>query len=217
MVLCRIPYLLKSKNESLRLKIHVGELEVVQNTNYSGVQIDNVLDWKDHIKVTYSKISKAIGFLKHAKPFLPELKTLYTGVIEPHFCYCCLVWGCSGVTEIYQLQKLQNGAARIVSGISFDMEVGWKTIDQLITSETNIMVYNSLHELAPQYMCKLFTRTSQLASRCLRNTLTDLKLPKKSWKTGQKCFSFRGAKAWNDLFAEGKLASSLASFKKNFA
>ena len=42
------------------------------------------------------------------------------------------------------------------------------------------MVYKSLHELAPQYMCNLFTRVSQLASRCLRNTLTDLRLRKKS-------------------------------------
>ena len=75
------------------------------------------------------------------------------------------------------------------------------------------MVYKSLHVLAPQYLCNLFTRASQLASRCLRNTLTDLRLPKKSSKTGQKCFSFRGAKAWNDLSAEGKLTSSLACFE----
>ena len=181
------------------------------------------MEWKEHIKVTSSKASKAVGFLRHAKPFLPEetLKTLYTGIIEPHFRYCCLVWGCSGVTEINQLQKLRNRAARIVTGSSFDTpcqplikELGWKTIDQLITSETNIMVFKSLHELAPQYMCNLFTRAPQLTSRYLRNTLTDLRLPKKNSKTGQKCFSFRGAKAWNDLSAEGKLTSSLASFKK---
>ena len=214
---------LKSKNESLRLKIHVDELEVVQKTKYLGIQIDNSLDWKVHIKVTLSKVSKAVGFLRHAKPFLPEeiLKTLYTGIIEPHFCYCCLVWGCSGVTEMNQLQKLENRAARIVTGSSFDTpcqplikELGWKTIDQLITSEANIMVFKSLHELAPQYMCNLLTRASQLTSRYLRNTLTDLRLPKQNSKTGQKCFSFRGAKAWNDLPAEGKLTSSLASFKK---
>ena len=211
---------LKSKNESLRLKIHVDELEVVQKTEYLGVQIDNSLDWKEHIKVISSKVSKAVGFLRHAKPFLPEetLKTLYTRIIEPHFRYCCLVWGC----EINQSQKLQNRAARIVTGSSFDAPcqplikvLGWKTIDQLITSETNIMVFKSLHELAPQYMCNLFTRASQLTSRYLRSTLTDLRLPKKNSKTGQKCFSFRGAKAWNDLSAEGKLTSSLASFKKS--
>ena len=32
---------LKSKNESLRLKIHEDELEVVQKTKYLAVQIDN--------------------------------------------------------------------------------------------------------------------------------------------------------------------------------
>ena len=113
---------LKCKNESLRLKIHVDELDVLQKTKYLGEKIDNSLDWKEHIKVTSSKVSKALWFLRHAKPFLPEetLKTLYTGIIESHFCYCCLAWGCSGVTEINQLQKLQNRAARIITGRSFD-------------------------------------------------------------------------------------------------
>ena len=63
--------------------------------------------------MTTSKVSKVLGFLKHAKSFLPEeiLRILYTGIVEPHFRYCCLVWGCTGVTEINQLQKLQNCAA----------------------------------------------------------------------------------------------------------
>ena len=108
---------LKSKNESLRLKILVEELEVVL-----GVQIDDSLDLKEHIRVTSSKVSKAVGFLRYAKSFLSEeiRRTSYTGIIEPHFRYCCLVWGCTGVTENNQLQKLQNRAARIVTGSSFD-------------------------------------------------------------------------------------------------
>ena len=113
---------LKNKNESLKLKIRDNELEVVQNTKFLGVQIDNSLDWKEHIKTVSSKVSKAIGFLKHAKSFLPEetLKTLYTGIVEPRFHYCCSVWGCCGMTEISQLQKVQNRAARIVTGSNFD-------------------------------------------------------------------------------------------------
>ena len=98
--------------------------------------------------------------------------------------------------------------------LGYIKELRWKTIDQLITSETNIMVYKSLHELAPQYMCNLFTRASQLTSWCLRNTLTDLRLHKKSSKTGQQWFSFRGAKTWNGLSVEGKLASPLTIFLK---
>ena len=128
-----------------------------------------------------------------------------------------------GMTEINQLQKLQNCAARIVTGSSFDSQgrhlikkLGWKTIDELIASESNIMVFKSLHELARRYMCNIFTKTSQLTSRNLRNTATDLRVPKKNSKNGQKCFSFRGARAWNGLTAECKQASSLYNFKQCF-
>ena len=167
---------LLNQGESLKLKIQDKELEVVQKSKYLGVQIDNTLDWKGHITTVSSKVSRGIGFLKHAKTFLPEetLRTMYTGIMEPYFGYCCSVWGCCGVTEINQLQKLQNSAARIVTGSSFDApgmplikKLDWKTIDELIATESNIMVFKSLHELAPQYMCNLFTKTSQLTSRNL--------------------------------------------------
>ena len=63
-----------------------------------------------------------------------------------------------------------------------DQKLGWKTTDELIASESNIMVFKSLHDLTPWYMCNLFTKTSQLSSRNLRNTATDLRLPKETPK-----------------------------------
>ena len=169
-----------------------------------------------------AKVSRAIGFLKHAKKFLPgvTLENLYTGFVEPHFRYCCSVWGCCGSSEIKQLQKLQNRAARIVTNSSFDSpsrplieRLGWKTIEQLISNESKTMVFKSLNDLAPQYLSSLFKRNSQCSTRCLRNTETDLRLPKKTSGNGQKCFSFRCAKLWNSLSAESKQASSLNNFK----
>ena len=78
------------------------------------------------------------------------------------------------------------------------------------------MVFKSLNDLAPQYLCNLFAKNSACSSRSLRNTETDLRLPKKRSANGQKCFSFRGAKLWNSLpAAESKTASSLGSFKKS--
>ena len=44
---------------------------------------------------------------------------------------------------------------------------------------------------------------------------TDLRLPLKKSSNGQKCFSYRGAKAWNDLPADTKQATSVNSFKKS--
>ena len=216
--------ILKDTNLDLDLNLRESELEVVQKTKYLGVQIDCSLDWKEQIKAVSAKVSRAVGFLKHAKNFLPRetLKTLYTGIVEPHFRYCCSVLGCCGSTEINQLQKLQNRAARIVTNSSFDtpsrplIEVlGWKTIEQLISIESETMVFKSLNELAPQYLCGLFTKNSQCSTRTLRNTGTDVRLPKKNSANGQKFFSFRGAKLWNSLSAESKQASSLNSFKKS--
>ena len=105
-----------------------------------------------------TKVSRAIGFSKYAKTFLKQetLKTLFTGIVEPHFRYYCSVWGCAGSTVLNQLQKLQNRAARIITNSSFDTpsrplidQLGWKTIEQLVASESKAMVFKSLHELAP--------------------------------------------------------------------
>ena len=60
---------------------------MIKKTKYLGVQIDSALDWKEHIKATSAKFSKAVGFIKYAKKYLPEktLKTLYQSIMEPHF------------------------------------------------------------------------------------------------------------------------------------
>ena len=136
--------------------------------------------------------------------------------------YCCSVWGYAGSTEIKQLQKLQNRAATIVTKSSYDTPsknllkgIGWKTIDELIKIESEIMVYNSLNGLSPQHLCDLLAKNSTFSSHSFRNTKTDLRLPLKRTRNGQKCFSFRGAKLWNSLSAESKQAPSLTIFKQN--
>ena len=217
---------LKIRNEDLHLTIRNKELEVIKNDKYLGVVIDNSLNWKEHIKTNSARVSKAIGFLRHAKAFLPQgtIKALYTGIVEPHFQYCCSVWGCAGSTEINQLQKLKHRAARILTISGFgtpsrllvDM-LGYKTIEQLIADESKIMVFKSLHDRAPPYLCDFFTRNSNSSSYVLRNNATDLKFPKKKSCNGQRCFSYRGVKMWNDLPEKTKQASSLYCFKKIFS
>ena len=145
--------ILKNRDEDLQLTIRNKELEVIQKTKYLGVTIDNSLNWKEHIKTVSTKVSKAIGFLRHSKTFLPQetLKTLYKGIVEPHFRYCCSIWGCAGSNELNQLQELQYRAARILTNGSVDTpgrllidRFGWKTIDRLIAEGSKTMVYKSM-------------------------------------------------------------------------
>ena len=116
--------------------------------------------------------------------------------------------------------KLQNRAARILTNSRYDADarpllniLGLKTIQDLIDTETNTMVFKALNGLAPEYLSKLFIRNSETHLLALRNTSTDLQLPKKRTSNGQKCFSYKGVKSWNCLPLEIKQASSLKVFK----
>ena len=156
---------IKNSDEIFGLKIRDKSLDIVEKTKYLGVQID--LDWMEHIKYVASKVSRAIGFLIHAKSLVPSttLINLYKYIVEPHFQYCCSVWGRCSSTEKNRLQRLQNRAARLITGSRFDDPAvplikgsGWQTIEEMIRSETNIIVFKALNDRVPQYLTELFSR-----------------------------------------------------------
>ena len=71
-------------------------------------------------------------------------------------------------------------------------DLGWKTIEDLIQYELQIIVYKSRNGLAPRYLYNMFVANSSNSSYNLRNTVTDLKLPKKTSSNGQKHLSYNG-------------------------
>ena len=117
---------LKSISEPFNLKIRRNELQDATKAKYLGVVIDCSLDWREKIQSISIKVSRAIGILTHAHSFLPmeTVIALYRGIVEPYCRYCCSVCGCAGKTEVNQLQKLQNRAARIVTGSRSDAPSG---------------------------------------------------------------------------------------------
>ena len=77
----------------------------------------------------------------------------------------------------------------------------------------NLKIWSSPNQLAPHHMENLFERNSKFTSCSLRNTETDLRIPKRISTNRQKCFSFRGAKLWNGLSADLKRLPSRDCFK----
>ena len=78
------------------------------------------------------------------------------------------------------------------------------------------MVYRSINKENPNYLTALFDRLSDVSIRGLRNTNTDLKLPRLKTCSGQRCFAYRGAQLWNSLSAEVKKAPTLSRFKSAY-
>ena len=165
-------------------------------------------------KALRSKIPRSLGFLKYAKKLLPKhtLSQTYRGIVEPHVRYCCSVWGNCGDSRLSMLQKLQNRTARIVTNSIYDAPAA-RRVHDMIRQETATIVFKSISGLAPTYLSTLFTRNSTRDIVNLRNCDTDLLAPRMKTSNGQKAFLFLGAKVWNGLKHEVKLAPSLSTFK----
>ena len=179
---------LQNQSHDPRVKIKGTELDTVMNTRYLDVNIDSSLDWKEYTEAIFFKVSRTIGFLKHARNFLPQdtLKTLYTGIVEPHFRYCCPAWGCCGKTDLDQLQKMQKTEPQELWRTAVTMFHVRLCYTGLNAAKT--MVFKSLNEFGPKYMHKIFTKNSHFTERNLRSTSTELRLPLRKSAVGQKNF-----------------------------
>ena len=177
----------------------------------------------EELKISQMELqtSRAIGLLKYVRNCVQTgtLINLYRSIMEPHFSYCCSVWGSCGASKLDMLQKLQNKATRIVTS-PFDasaapllQRLGWPSVQKLINKETGSMVSKSLNSFAPRYLSDLFVRLSGVHPRELRSSKTDLAIPMLRTGNGQKSFAYRGASLWNSLDFDIKMAPSINAFR----
>ena len=132
--------------------------------------------------------------------------------------YCSSVWSNTTKENIKKLQLVQNFAARIITGLrKFDhitpalKELGWLNVNHELYLKDTTLVYKCLHNLVPISLSNKFKIRSEIHCRNTRGA-TDLQLPLFKLATGQRSFSFKGAKIWNSLDAHIKNKSSLKLF-----
>ena len=61
--------------------------------------------------------------IRRMKDFVPQMKliSVYNAIILPHFDYCSLVWDTCSNYLLQKLQKMQNRAARVNTGKSYEV------------------------------------------------------------------------------------------------
>ena len=170
-----------------------------------GVNLDENLSWASHIKMICKKASLGIGAIKRIKPFVPmhTLESIYKSLVQPYFDYCSPLWDTCGKLLKDKLQRFQTRAARVISGANYDTH----SVDLL-----NMLSWDTL-EHAPGLRGSFVRREIDQTNYYLRNTATDLSLPKPKREFLKKSFKYSGAMLWNQLPIEGKLAESLHLFK----
>ena len=78
------------------------------------------------------------------------------------------------------------------------------------------MVHKSLNGLAPDNLCQIFSRLSDVHYGILGSTKCDLAIPLMRTAYGQNSFAYCGDNKWNNLNNDVKLTSSIQSFKAQY-
>ena len=93
-------------------------LENGDNIKYLGVTISKDLKWNTHVSNVYTKANRPLGFLKPNLSSCPQdvKEMVYKGLVRPVLEYACPVWDPHGIVAQEELEKVQNRAARLVTG-----------------------------------------------------------------------------------------------------
>ena len=125
--------------------------------------------------------------------------------------------------NLHKIQRLQNRAARSVTG-NYDYlttrgtelvrRLRWMCVAQRRDYFMSILMYKSIHGMAPAYLCNEITLHSEIAERTTRSVNdTNVFVPYAHLESFKNSFTHRGPIVWNSLPDYIKTCRTLHSFK----
>lgn len=218
-------YNLKNKIDDSQVMINNIPITRFSSFGCLGVQLDEKLSWEKHIEHICAKTGAGIGVMRRAKPFITKetLLNIYNSIVLPYFDYCSPLWDKCGSVLKEKLQKLQNRAARVISGVSYETRssdilqaLSWKNVEERHKKNKSILMYKVLNNHTAPNLRPSFIRMSESQNDYqLRNRETDLIIPKPKSEYLKKSFKYSGAVTWNALSTDAKLSATLSTFKRH--
>ena len=163
-------YKLNDTDVQPRVKINGKSIKRVKHAKVLVVQIDQHLNWENHVELIATKISSGIGAIRKLKEFVNRntLVSVYNSLIQPHFDYCCEVWDTLGQGLSDRIQKLQNRAARLIMNFKNEHgqsilacnSLGWISLQERRAQMKARLMYKTVNGLAP--FARLFKIRMQL-------------------------------------------------------
>ena len=93
-------------------------------------------------------------------------------------------------------------------------ELWWKTVRELVRYDTAITMHKSVHSIALTYFSNIFQPLKDVHQIKLRDTSSNVRLPRVTTNMGLRSFSYQCTVVWNKLEAKEKMDFSLQSFKR---
>ena len=181
-------------------------LKVHSHVKYLGILIDEVLSWNKQTESICMKLARANGILSKLRYFVPKdiFISVYHSLFYTHLIYGCLVWSCSGKSNIDRLIKLQKRCIRTISISDFDShtdpqysELKLLTVSDIFSLSKFLFMFDFIKENIPEDLKRLFIFNKSVHSYETRSSQM-FHIPKrKTSRFGLNTLSYDAAKLWN--------------------
>ena len=145
--------------------------------------------------------------IRRMKKYVPAtvLENVYKAIVLPYFDYCSLVWESCSVYLQDKLQKMQNRAARVITGKPYDTrisdmlnELGWQPLAERRRSQKIIFMHKAKNKQFPESISSMF-HINRNDNYNLRNNNVNYALPKPKTDFMKKSISYSAVSLWNSL------------------
>ena len=165
--------------------------------------------------------------MKRSKNYIPNdtLIMLDRALVEPYLRYCNTTWGNCGATLLNRLQTLQNRAARVLTGISYEdadhkrilKDLNILNVRQLVELGTASLMYRVENDSVPAHVKKMFTKCSGIYAYNTRAAnVGNYATTKIRTEKVKQAFQQTGPKVWNKLPDFIRRSQSVESFQVYF-
>ena len=145
---------------------------------------------------------------------------IYNSQLAPYFDYCDVIWGTCNSTTRHKVQKMQNRAAKIITGGTwYDSSTAalntlhWYNIKERYEFHLATAMYKIINGHTPSYLCNRFhVKTSGYELRGHKR-LT-IPIPKTEFK--KRSISYSGATLWNSMTDDLKTACNISQFRAKY-
>ena len=213
--------LFRSRPPDADLNIQINDIKVsrVQSSKFLGIIIDENLNWKPHIQLVKSKLSKTLSIIYRASKLINHqgLLTLFCSLCVPYLTYCCEIWGNTYMSNVHRICVLQKKVVRIIhhagrlahTNLLFKQMYSLKFPD-LVKNRTVILIYNLYYRKLPTLLQERFKKNQNVHNTRRRNTFS---VQYSSTNLKAMCITIYGVQLWNTLPEHIKEPKSLFIFK----
>ena len=185
------------------------------------MQVDATLSYNEHVTNITSTCMASLCQINRIKYLLDSrtLKNVITSLVFSKLYFCSTVWGNNSKTNVRKLQRIQNFAARILTGTrKYEHitpvlnDLRWLSVPAMLALSDAILTFKCLRGLAPKYPSSPFLTCASVHGRNIR-AKNKLDIPAFNTTAGQRSFIYRAMKCWNTLPEEITKCESLHNFK----